>query len=133
MKSNVMRTHSTDNSKRASNKDRYVKYEDLVEKHGETIAKAMRTSKEKLEARRPLNEKPYILKHPDMPDLDGWTLIRVFDEATVDTSQTETTSTTVQAAVDLNEQQTHQLLSGPCSMCHFSQEEPVIHDLLIMT
>ena len=110
-----------------------MKYEDLVEKHGETIAKAMRSSQEKWEARRPLNEKPYVLKHPDMPDLDGWTLIRVFDEATVDTSQTETTSTTVQAAVDLNEQQTHQLLSGPCSMCHFSQEEPVIHDLLIMT
>ena len=116
MKSNVMRTHGTENAKRAANKDRYVKYDDLVEKHGETIAKAMRASKERLEAKRPLNEKPYILKHPDMPDLDGWTLIRVFDEAAVDTSQTETSSTTVQAAVDLNEQQTHQLMSGPCSI-----------------
>ena len=114
MNSSVVRTHGTENSKKSANRDRYVKYEDLVAKHGEKIAKAMRTSKEKMEVRRPLNEKPYILKHPDMPDLDGWTLVRVFDEATVDVSQTDTSTTTHQAAVDLNEQQTHNLMSGPC-------------------
>ena len=114
MKSTVMRTHGTENSKRAANRDRYVKYEDLVEKRGEKIAKAMRASKERMEAKRPMNEKPYIMKHPDMPELDGWTFVRVFDEATVDVSQTETSTTTLQASVDLNEQQTHNLMSGPC-------------------
>ena len=116
MKSTVVRTHGTENCKKAANRDRYMKYDDLVEKHGEKIAKAMRSSKERMEARRPLNEKPYIMKHPDMPELDGWTLVRVFDEATVDTSQTETSSTTLHASVDLNEQQTRNIMSGPCPM-----------------
>ena len=43
-----------------------------------------------------------MMKHPDMPGLDAWTLIRVFDEATVEKTETQTSEVELAAGFELD-------------------------------